>query len=116
MIPQNIEVHIEELVLHGFAAKDRYAIGEAVQVELQRLFAEQGMPESPNAAYEVARLNGGAFTVKPGARAHTIGAQVAQAVYAGLGHRGEGGDGRSGEPYARPPGRTQASRKERKNG
>jgi hypothetical protein len=91
MIPHNIEVHIEELVLHGFAPKDRYIIGEAVQHELQRLFAERGMPESSTAGYEAARLNGGAFTMKPGAKAHTIGAQVAQAVYASLDSRGEGG-------------------------
>ena len=87
MIAHNIEVHIEELVLHGFAPKDRYAIGEVVQYELQRLFAERGMPESSSAGYEVGRLNGGAFTVKPGAKADTIGNQVAQAVYAGLSGR-----------------------------
>ena len=84
MIPQNIEVHIEELVLHGFASKDRYAIGEAVQQELQRLFTEQGLPESLAAGYEIAALNGGAFPVKPGTKANKIGAQVAQSVYAGL--------------------------------
>lgn len=84
MIPHTIEVRIEELVLHGFAPKDRYAIGEAVQRELQRLFTEQGLSELPAAGYELARLNGGAFTVKPGAKAQTIGAQVAQAVYASL--------------------------------
>ncbi len=84
MIPPNIEVHIEELVLHGFASKDRYAIGEAVQRELQRLFTEQGLPESLAAGYEVTTLNAGAFTVKPGTKANKMGAQVAQSVYAGL--------------------------------
>ena len=37
----NLNLHIEELVLHGFAPGDRYRIGEAVQQELTRLFAEQ---------------------------------------------------------------------------
>ena len=46
MTPYNIELHIEELVLHGFAPKDRYTIGEAVQRELSRLFAEQGVHSS----------------------------------------------------------------------
>ncbi len=32
--PYNIELHIEELVLHGFSPNDRHAIGEAVQREL----------------------------------------------------------------------------------
>ena len=40
--PYNIELHIEELVLHGFSPRDRDAIGEAVQRELTRLFVEQG--------------------------------------------------------------------------
>ena len=30
----NIELHIEELVLHGFDAKDKHQIGTAVQDEL----------------------------------------------------------------------------------
>jgi len=97
MIPHNIEVHIEELVLHGFAAKDRYAIGEAVQYELQRLFAGRGMPELPAAGYELARLNGGSFTVKHGAKAQAIGTQVAQAVYAGLSGRSRTHAGRKEE-------------------
>ena len=31
MKPQNVELHIEELVLHGFAPGDRHRIGEAVR-------------------------------------------------------------------------------------
>ena len=84
MIPQEIVVHIETLVLHGFAPEDRYAIGEVVQQELQRLFTRQGMPETLTAGFETAALNAGAFTVMPGAKARTIGTQIAQAVYAGL--------------------------------
>jgi hypothetical protein len=84
MIPHNIELHIEELVLHGFAPKDRHAIGEAIQRELTRLFAEQGVPQSFGRGYEAARLDGGAFHVKPGSKADAIGTQVAQSVYGGL--------------------------------
>jgi hypothetical protein len=97
MRPQNIELHIEELVLHGFAAKDRYAIGAAVQRELQRLFAEQGVPQPlqplqpPGQGCELVGLDGGAFTLKPGAPAHTIGVQVARSVYGGLGIDPPGG-------------------------
>ena len=42
----NIELHIEELVLHGFEPGDRHRIGEAIERELARLFAEQGTPPS----------------------------------------------------------------------
>lgn len=83
----NIELHIEELVLHGFAPGDRYRIGEAVERELARLFAEQGVPPSLSLGGEMAGLNAGSFQVKSGARTDAIGMQVAQAVYGGLGVR-----------------------------
>jgi hypothetical protein len=41
-----IELTVEELVLHGFAAGDRYAIAEAVERELTRLLGGQGVPLS----------------------------------------------------------------------
>jgi hypothetical protein len=80
----NVELRIEELVLFGYVPGDRYRIGDALQGELARLFAEQGVPSSLDPGGEVARLNGGAFGVKPGSSAEAIGAQVAQAVYGGL--------------------------------
>lgn len=46
MTPENIELHIEKLVLHGFAPGAHSRIGEAVQQELTRLFLEQGVPRS----------------------------------------------------------------------
>jgi hypothetical protein len=82
MTPQ-IEIQIEELVLHGFAPSDRASIGEAVQRELTRLVAEQGLA-SLNHDVEIARVNGGAFDVKPGARSETMGVQIAQSVFQGL--------------------------------
>ncbi|MBD2520627.1 hypothetical protein H6G93_37960 [Nostoc sp. FACHB-973] len=84
MIP-DIQLHIEELVLHGFAASDRYLIGAAVQQELTRLFAENGVPPAINQNGEIGRLNGGAFNVPQGAKPEVIGIQVAQAIYGGLG-------------------------------
>ena len=82
--PYNIELHIEELVLHGFSPRDRDAIGEAVQNELTRLFAEQGIHPTLGKHHEVEKLDGGSFQVKQGAKAQTIGTQVAQSVYGGL--------------------------------
>ncbi len=84
MKPMNVEVHIGELVLHGFAAGDRYAIGEAVERELARLLTEQGVPPGLAQGGEVARLDGGSFAVEPGLRAEAVGTLVAQAVYGGL--------------------------------
>jgi hypothetical protein len=79
----NIELHIEELVLHGFSPTDRYRIGQAVEHELGRLFTEQGAPLVRSG--EIASLDGGSFEANPGSGAEVIGARVAQAVYGGLG-------------------------------
>jgi hypothetical protein len=84
MKPYNIELHIEELVLHGFAPGDRYAIGEAMQRELTRLFAEQGIHPSLSNGYEAERVDGGTFHMQPGTKAGAIGSQVAHTVYGGL--------------------------------
>jgi hypothetical protein len=80
----NIELHIEELVLHGFAPRERHLIGETVERELARLFAEGGVPPSLARDSEFAHLDGGAFEVRSGFGTEAIGARVAQAVYGGL--------------------------------
>ena len=84
MTPNNIELHIEELVLHGFPARDHHLIGEAVQRELTRLLSERGIPGSLTRGGEVARLDGGSFSVKQGSKADVVGRQVAQAVFGGM--------------------------------
>ena len=80
----NLELYVEELVLHGFPAGDRYAIAEAVERELARLFTEQGAPLALARSGEVARLDGGSFEVELRGRAETTGTQIARAVYGGL--------------------------------
>ena len=84
MISRNVELYIEELVLHGFAPGDRYPIGEAVEQELTRLLTVQGVPPSLAQGKEVASLDGGAFEVMAGAKPEAIATQVAQAIYGGL--------------------------------
>ncbi len=78
------ELHIEELVLHGFAPGDRYRLGEAVERELLRLFAERGAPPWLSRGGQVDRLDAGLLSAMPGAGPGVLGAQVAQAVYAAL--------------------------------
>jgi len=81
-IQSPIEVYIEELVLHGFAPGDRYAVADAVQQELAQLLAAQGM--SSELVGEHSAIDAGAFEVQLGERGAEVGAQVAQAVYRGL--------------------------------
>lgn len=80
----SVELHIEELVLRGFPASDRHRIGDAFERELTRLFTEQGAPPAIRQGGGLLRLDGGAFEVKPGSDANTIGAQLATAIYGGF--------------------------------
>ena len=77
----DVELHVEELVLHGFARRDRQAIGEALRGELARLIAERGLPAGLSAADGAASLDGGAFRASPGQRPAEVGAAVANAIY-----------------------------------
>jgi hypothetical protein len=79
-----VELHIEELVLHGFAPGDHYHIGEAVGRELQRLLSEEGVPASLTSLDRVVRLDGGAFRLSPDSTPQAHGYQIARAIYGGL--------------------------------
>ena len=79
-----INLHIDELVLHNFAPGDRYAIAAALERELTRLFAAEGVPPELAQTSGAARLDGGSFNVPPGAPPAVIGAHLARTVYQNL--------------------------------
>ncbi len=78
MNPAEIEVHIEELVLHGFPPGSRWQIGDTLEHELRGLLAAQGLPPGWLASAE--RIDAGAIALTTPA---ATGAEVAQAVYRG---------------------------------
>lgn len=80
----NVELHIEELVLHGFAAKDKHRIGAAVKGVLATLLAEQGAPIPFKHGIHLESIDGGSFAVREGERPDSIGVRVGQAVYEGM--------------------------------
>lgn len=80
----SIELHIQELMLHGFASGDRYAIGDAVERELARLLSEQGIPGSLRVKSQTDEIRGGSFNVPRNWKPLAIGQQIAHAVYHGL--------------------------------
>jgi hypothetical protein len=84
MKPAAVDLHIEELVLHGFEPRDRYSIGDAVERELTRLFAEQLMPPSLAATVERPHVDAGDVRVAPDSKPQHVGAQVANAIFGGL--------------------------------
>ena len=80
----NIELHIEELVLHGFAPGDRHHIGAAVERSLGQLLAEHDVAPALMDLGDVSRLDAGKFDVASRAQPDAIGAQVARSVFRGL--------------------------------
>lgn len=79
-----IELHIEELVLYGFAPADGDRIGEAVQQELARLLTEHGLSSALSTGREIERLNAGTFQLNAQSKAEATGNEVARAVLGGL--------------------------------
>jgi len=82
MKPARIELIIDELVLHGFAPGERYAIGEAVQAHLESLFAASSV--APSRSVSIDRLAPQQMELTSGAKAETIGSGIAQAIHGGL--------------------------------
>jgi hypothetical protein len=82
--PRAVEVHIEELVLHGFAPGDRHVIADAVQRELAQLISESQIPVSHGDPVALKQIDAGTFHVKPGSKPQATGTQIAKAVYRSL--------------------------------
>lgn len=78
-----VELHIGELVLHGFAARDRHSIAKELETELARLIGEGSLPGARE-HLSAERMHAGAFKVPAGAKPQAAGAQIAQAVYRSL--------------------------------
>jgi hypothetical protein len=81
---QPIEINIEELILHGFPQVDRFKIGEAVRIELARLFTEQGLPAGMSNGINLSMIDGGSFTISKNMNTRAIGNRIAQTVYGGI--------------------------------
>ena len=80
----NLELEIEEIVLEGYSSADRRAVARAVERELARLFAVEGVPPSLFRGGEVPDIDAGGFEAASEAGAEKLGAQVARSVYGGL--------------------------------
>ena len=78
MKPREIDVYIEELVLHGFPRSARWQIGDAIESELREQLAKDGIPaawqSSPN------QLHAGSIQSNTHAG---LGAEVARAIHGG---------------------------------
>lgn len=84
MTPKRLELHIEELVLKGFAPRERHALADAFERELAHLIAAGGLPLASAPDIDLRQVDAGCFRVATGRKAKTTGAQIARAVYEGL--------------------------------
>jgi hypothetical protein len=76
---KRLVLHIDEVVLHGFAPSDRVRIGIAVETELTRLFTQQGVRAV--ASSQMPALDGGSFRVDASRKPEIIGRQVAKQIH-----------------------------------
>jgi hypothetical protein len=87
--PSRIELHVDELVLHGFPPGDKHRIADALQAELHRLLAGRGLP-----ARESFTARDTSFTFSPTEGPRVAGRRIAAAVHAALAHAPEKGGAR----------------------
>lgn len=101
----NIELYIDQLVLHDFARADRHRIGEAIRQELLRQLGEHGIPGAIARQHDVSRLIARSVQVEQGGRPERIGAQVGQAIYGSV-----ASERNQGSAPAAPTGATRRSK------
>jgi hypothetical protein len=82
--PRAIEVHIDELVLHGFSSVDGPTIGAAVERELARLFGTEGVPQTLAGGGARGVVDAGSIPCGQQQTPSATGAAVARAVYGGV--------------------------------
>jgi hypothetical protein len=75
-----LELLVNELVLYGFPAEQRYAIGEAFQQELEHQFAGADLHGSFQEDAALPALDGGSIALPAQARPAAVGIQAARAV------------------------------------
>ncbi len=79
-----VKLRIRELVLSGVDPNDAPRVGTALERELARLLAEQGLPAGLEAAGHRGRLDGGELSTDPNSTPEGTGVQIARAVYKGI--------------------------------
>jgi hypothetical protein len=85
MSAPGINVRIKELKISGLSAGQRGAIHQAIQRELARLVATNGMPRSLAWGRRLAPRPPLRIEAEPGMKADDIAARVAGSIYRGLG-------------------------------
>ena len=85
--PPTLNLHIQDLVLHGFGSIDRHRIGTAIEHELVRLLHGQDVLRSLASPTAVDLLDAGVIKTESGAAPEPIGIQLARAIHETLTRR-----------------------------
>lgn len=82
-----INLHIERLILDGLpiSPDQKHLVQASVEAELSRMLSEGGLAQELASGGAVPSVPGGSIKLAPGAKPNQIGAQVARAVYKGMG-------------------------------
>jgi hypothetical protein len=81
---KDIEIRIEELVLHGFPSEIKTSIAEAAKVELERLLEDQGEPSQLTRDISVENLYLESLVIGDNKEPENIGVQIAGILFEGL--------------------------------
>jgi len=79
-----INLHIEKLILHGFAARDTAAISKGIEGELTRLLSRGEVPASLSQPREIVSIKSEMPNLRTDAGSNAVGVQIAKAVNGGL--------------------------------
>lgn len=80
----SIELHVDELILEGFAPGDRHRIADAVAQELRLRLRDLRLPATPGHAIDLAVVDGGAFPLGSSSSARRVGVGIANALSGSL--------------------------------
>jgi hypothetical protein len=83
----NVRVHIDRVVLDGFDLDraNREALREALALALTERLVEGGLADRLGGGATVAALPSSTIAITPGAESRVVGAEVAGAIYGGIG-------------------------------
>lgn len=79
-----IEVHIDELVLHGFSPHDRHQIGDAVRMAIFNQLSESGLHGKLTEGGFTPYINAGTITLNATQKPAMIGSNIGDAIYKGF--------------------------------
>ena len=85
---KTIEVHIDELVLHGFSPHDRYRISDAMQAAIYDHIVGRGLPAAISSGGFISTINAGSFDLSSPIKPAGIGEKIATTVYNSFSNEG----------------------------